>query len=89
MVINMCREIIHAAGNIYKLPVGEALTHFFDGAVDIAQVRFYFFDGFAAEGNYQVQYTVGGRVLGTHIDHQVAFGAAYGFIEYVCFAVQC
>ena len=54
MVIDMAAKIIHAAGYINKLAVAEAFAHFFYGAMDIAQVRFYFFDGFTIEGYYKM-----------------------------------
>ena len=73
MIVDMSREIIHPAGHINKLPVGQALTHFFNGAVNITQVWFYFFDGFAIQRDHQVQYAMGGRMLWSYIDDQITF----------------
>ena len=80
MVINMRREIIHPAGDINELPVGKALTHFLNGTMNISQMRLNFFNGFAIQGDHQVQYAMCGRMLWSYIDDEITFGCcAYFF----------
>ena len=71
MIIDVRREIIHAAGNINELPVAQTLTHFFNGAMNISKMRFNFFDGFAIQCNHQMQYAMRGRMLWSHIDDEI------------------
>ncbi len=86
MIVNMGREIIHPAGYIDELPVGKALAHFFNGAVDIAEVRLHFFDRFAVQGNDQVQHAVCGGVLGAHVDDHIGLSGC--FFYYFSFPVH-
>ena len=80
VIVNMGRQIIHPAGHVDELTVAEALAHLFNGAVDIAQVRLHFLYRFAVEGDHQVQYAMGGRMLWSYIDDQITLsGCAYLF----------
>ena len=47
-------EVIHATGDINKLAIGETLTHFFNGAMDIAKVGFQLFYSFPVQCDDQV-----------------------------------
>jgi len=80
MVVDMCREIIHPAGNINELPVTQALTHFLYGSVNITEMWLHIPDRFAIEGNDKVQNSMRGRMLRPYVNYQIALiGCTYFF----------
>ena len=83
MIIYMGREIIHAACNINELPVGKALTHFFDGAMYITKMWLNLFNGLSIQRDHQVQYTMCCRMLRSYIDDQITFGCCAYFFKHM------
>src|SRR5450432_3417401 len=75
MIVNVRREVIHSARNIYKLAVGETLTHFFNRAMDISKVRLYLFYCFSIECNNKMKHPMGRGMLRTNINNKVSFSS--------------
>lgn len=80
MVVDVRREIVHAAGDIYELPVSQTLAHLLDGSVDVTQVWIHLFDGFPVNGDAQVQHAMRRGMLWSHVHNHVAVAGLYHFL---------
>ena len=64
-------QVVQTVGQCQRLGIGHTFPHLLDSTMDIAEMRIDALHGLTVEHCLQAKHTVGGRVLGTDVDHIV------------------